>query len=304
MSKSVVNTVDPNKVMQEYVYDNIRQIALSVDNTEDHRIGPEILKGVADQYRKLRNTFRYLLGALDGFDERERVGVEAMPELERYVLALLDELDRKLRQAVEDFDFNSYTRALIDFCNEDLSAFYFDIRKDSLYCDAPDDARRRACRTVLDTLFHALIRYAAPVMVFTSEEVWASRYPDMGSVHLLEWPKVPAIPFGPHLTERYAAIRRARDAVTAEIEPMRREKQIRSSLEAVVKYPFDGLGLTADQFAELCIVSEARNSEKAEILISEQSKCGRCWRLLPEVTEDGGLCDRCEGVVARMDAGA
>ena len=162
-----------------------------VDYTEDHRIGPEILKGVADQYRKLRNTFRYMLGALEGFDEAERVKVADMPELERYVLALLGELDGKMRRAVDDFDFNTYTRALIEFANEDLSAFYFDIRKDRLYCDAPGSIERRANRTVLDILFHAMVRYAAPVLVFTSEEVWRTRYPEGGSVHLLEWPEVP-----------------------------------------------------------------------------------------------------------------
>ncbi|MEO6388017.1 MAG: class I tRNA ligase family protein, partial [Croceibacterium sp.] len=162
MSKSLGNTVSPLDVMQEYGADIIRLWALSVDYTEDHRIGDEILKGVADQYRKLRNTFRYLLGALVGFDEAERLPVAEMPELERYVLALLGNLDATLRQATADFDFNTYTRALIDFCNEDLSAFYFDIRKDSLYCDAPGDLKRRAYRTMLDTLFHALIRYAAP----------------------------------------------------------------------------------------------------------------------------------------------
>ncbi len=139
MSKSLGNTIDPNKVMETYGADIIRLWALSVDFTEDHRIGDEILKGVSDQYRKLRNTFRYLLGALDGFSEAERVSdVAAMPELERYVLALLARLDATLRQAVEDYDFNTYVRALTDFCNEDLSAFFFDIRKDCLYCDAAD----------------------------------------------------------------------------------------------------------------------------------------------------------------------
>ncbi len=111
-----------------------------------------------------------------------------MPELERYVLALLAKLDATLRQAVADFDFNTYVRALTDFCNEDLSAFFFDIRKDCLYCDAADDPKRMAYRTVLDTLFHALVRYAAPVLVFTAEEVWGTRFPEAGSVHLLEWP--------------------------------------------------------------------------------------------------------------------
>ncbi|HWU02465.1 MAG TPA: isoleucine--tRNA ligase, partial [Novosphingobium sp.] len=129
MSKSLGNTIDPLKVMETYGADIIRLWALSVDYTEDHRIGDEILKGIADQYRKLRNTFRYLLGALDGFGESETVAVEEMPELERYVLALLGQLDATLRQATADFDFNAYVRALVDFCNEDLSAFFFDIRK-------------------------------------------------------------------------------------------------------------------------------------------------------------------------------
>src|SRR5690606_32151035 len=301
MSKSKGNTVDPNEVMKEYGADIIRLWALSVDYTEDHRIGPEILKGVADQYRKLRNTFRYLLGALDGFAESERVPVEGMPELERYVLALLGELDTTLRQAVEDFDFNTYTRALIDFCNEDLSAFYFDIRKDSLYCDAPGDPKRRAYRTVLDTLFHALIRYAAPVMVFTAEEVWQSRYPEAGSVHLLEWPVVPLTEVE---TSRWAALRTLREQVTEAIEPLRREKIVRSSLEAEVTVPAERVpeGFTDADLAELFISGTVTRGDTLAVRRTGDEKCGRCWRLLPEVPEDGALCGRCEDAVAQLDA--
>jgi isoleucyl-tRNA synthetase len=280
----------------------LRLWALSVDFTEDHRIGKEILGGVADQYRKLRNSFRYLLGALGGFAEEERVGdVAAMPELERYMLHLASQLDAKLRTAVEDFDFNSYVRALTDFCNEDLSAFYFDIRKDVLYCDVNaltgvQSETRRAYRTVLDTLFHALVRWLAPVLVFTSEEVWGTRFAEAGSVHLLEWPDVGPW-FDPHLGVRWDANRQAREAVLAEIEPMRRDKVIGSSLEVVVDYPLSGLNLTAADFAEICIVSEVRESNGARIKRTERNKCGRCWRYLPEVTEDGALCGRCEEYV-------
>ena len=245
MSKSLGNTVDPNKVMETYGADIIRLWALSVDFTEDHRIGDEILKGVADQYRKLRNTFRYLLGALDGFDEAERIAVAEMPELERYVLALLATLDQTLRNAAEGYDFNTYVRALAEFCNEDLSAFFFDIRKDSLYCDAPSDPRRRACRTVLDTLFHALVRYAAPVLVFTAEEVWGSRYPQGGSVHLLEWPDLPVVPADDMLFARWNAIRGLRTEAYEAIEPLRRDKVLGSGLEAEVSLPADAAG-TAD----------------------------------------------------------
>ncbi|MEO8455699.1 MAG: isoleucine--tRNA ligase, partial [Sphingomicrobium sp.] len=191
MSKSLGNTVSPIDLMKDYGADILRLWALSVDFTEDHRIGKEILAGVADQYRKLRNSFRYLLGALEGFSDAERLDdVSAYPELERYMLHLTAQLDAKLRQAVNDFDFNTYVRALTDFCNDDLSAFYFDIRKDVLYCEVNPESgfqtdKRRAYRTVLDTLFQALVRWLSPVLVFTTEEVWGTRYPDAGSVHLL-----------------------------------------------------------------------------------------------------------------------
>ncbi|PZO71457.1 MAG: isoleucine--tRNA ligase [Pelagerythrobacter marensis] len=301
MSKSLGNTVDPNKVMETYGADIIRQWALSVDFTEDHRIGDEILKGVADQYRKLRNTFRYLLGALDGFDEAERIAVAEMPELERYVLALLATLDQTLRNAAEGYDFNTYVRALAEFCNEDLSAFFFDIRKDSLYCDAPSDPRRRACRTVLDTLFHALVRYAAPVLVFTAEEVWGSRYPQGGSVHLLEWPDLPVVPADDMLFARWNAIRGLRTEAYEAIEPLRRDKVLGSGLEAEVSLPADAAGAADDlDLAELFITASVAISDgdAVQVTRTDHHKCGRCWRHLPEVAETGALCGRCADVVS------
>jgi isoleucyl-tRNA synthetase len=273
--------------------DIIRLWALSVDYTEDHRIGDEILKGVADQYRKLRNTFRYLLGALDGFSAEERLDdVAAYPELERYMLHLASELDRKLRQAVEDYDFNSYTRLLTDFANEDLSAFFFDIRKDCLYCDAPSDPKRRAYRTTLDILFQSLVRWLAPVLVFTSEEVWATRYPDSGSVHLLEWPELPLIEAD---DAAWAELRALRTQVTEAIEPLRRDKVLGSSLEAEVTVPF---AADAAFLAELFITSTVRHGDSLSVAKTAQQKCGRCWRHLPEVESDGALCARCAEVVA------
>ncbi len=292
MSKSLGNTVSPLDLMKEYGADIIRLWALSVDFTEDHRIGKEILAGVGDQYRKLRNTFRYLLGALDGFNEEERLDdVAAYPELERYMLHLTAELDAKLRQAVEDFDFNTYVRALTDFANEDLSAFYFDIRKDSLYCDAPSSLKRRAYRTVLDTLFHALVRWLAPVLVFTAEEVWGTRYPDAGSVHLLEWPEVPAVDAD---DAKWAALRALRTQVTEAIEPLRREKVIGSSLEAEVTVPSDE---NAELLAELFITSTVHKGDEIKVTKTANHKCGRCWRYLPDVTADGELDARCSEVV-------
>ena len=304
MSKSLGNTIDPLKVMEQYGADIIRLWALSVDSTEDHRIGDEILKGTGDQYRKLRNTFRYLLGALDGF-VGDMGDVGEVPELEIYILALLADLDGKLRHAAENYDFNAYTRLLVDFCNEDLSAFYFDIRKDVLYCDGPDSVKRNAYRTVLDLLFHALVRYAAPVLVFTAEEVWSTRYPEGGSVHLLEWPQVPGVSAD---GARWAKLRELREDVMEAIEPLRREKVIRSGLEADVTVPADAVpdGFSDADLAELFITASVTRNDNEGVTVKRtgENKCGRCWRLLPSVAEDGDLCDRCEDVVTQLDGAA
>jgi isoleucyl-tRNA synthetase len=303
MSKSLGNTIDPLAVLKESGADILRLWVASTDYFEDVRIGKEVLATTTDAYRKLRNTFRYLLGALAGFDEAERVAPEAMPELERWVLHRLAELDVELREAVEGFEFNRYVRLISNFANDDLSAFFFDIRKDSLYCDAPSSPKRRACRTVLDTVFHALVRWMAPVLCFTTEEVWQTRYPDEGgSVHLLEWPQIEAGWRDEALGAKWSLIRATRENVTESIEPLRREKVIGSSLEAKVLYPdsqIDLLDTELSELAEIYIVSEVAQaqSETIEVTKSDYLKCGRCWRLLPEVDDDVGLCARCEGVL-------
>ncbi len=311
MSKSLGNTINPLDLMRDSGADILRLWALTVDFTEDHRIGKEILQGVSDQYRKLRNTFRYLLGALDGFSDAEKVAVADMPELERYMLHLLADMDAKLKVAVNDFDFNSYVRLLTDFANEDLSAFFFDIRKDCLYCDAPTDPKRMAYRTVLDILFHALVRYAAPVLVFTSEEVWQTRFPEADSVHFSDWPEVPK-GANDDLFLKWSHLRELRADVLGQIEPMRREKIIGSSLEATVNVQLKDAKLVerakSVDLAELCIAAEVEvdgytnDNDPAELARistgkTTNHKCGRCWRHLPEVVDDGALCDRCDTVV-------
>jgi isoleucyl-tRNA synthetase len=337
--------------MRDSGADILRLWALTVDFTEDHRIGKEILAGVSDQYRKLRNTFRYLLGALDGFSDAEKVAVADMPELERYMLHLLADMDAKLKVAVNDFDFNSYVRLLTDFANEDLSAFFFDIRKDCLYCDAATDPKRMAYRTVLDTLFHALVRYAAPVLVFTSEEVWQTRFPDADSVHFSDWPEVDAGWFHPlrdgsghqdDLARKWGQLRIVKGYVNERIEPMRREKILGSSLDASVEvWPDSGdtflegidlaeffivstcdvvpdqgvplflgksaFNLTAEDLERMQTYERAKldkfpplsDSNWIKFLVTKTTnhKCGRCWRHLPEVVDDGALCGRCADVV-------
>ncbi|MET3725363.1 isoleucine--tRNA ligase [Sphingomonas trueperi] len=294
MSKSLGNVVDPLKIIGESGADILRLWVAQTDYFDDVRIGKEVLAGTGDAYRKIRNTFRYLLGALDGFGEAEKVAVADMPELERYVLHKLAALDAELRSAAEAFEFNRYARALGDFMNEDLSAFFFDIRKDCLYCDAESDPKRRAYRTVLDVLFHALVRYAAPILAFTAEEVWQSRYPsEDGSVHELEWP---VLPEGASVEHDWTAIRALRQTVTEAIEPYRREKKVRSSLEAEVTVPT--LPMPAEELTELFIVSKVDQAVDVTVTPTDRHKCGRCWRHLPEVTQDGALCDRCAEVVS------
>ena len=253
-----------------------------------------------------------------------------MPELERYMVHLLSVLDERLQGAVRDYDFNEYVRRLSEFANEDLSIFYFDIRKDTLYCEVnagtgQQTTKRRAYRTVLDALFKALARYAAPVLVFTSEEVWGTRYPEAGSVHLLEWPELPPIPGNSKAfvdaIESIGPLKQWRGDINRELEVLRRQKSIGASLEAVIDIyrpggmppRFNGIDL-----AEVFIVSEVFWHDASPptgaypfmrydgasfegigftVRVTTNHKCGRCWRHLPEVVEDGDLCKRCEEVV-------
>jgi isoleucyl-tRNA synthetase len=317
MSKSLGNVVDPLKIIEESGADILRLWVASTDYFEDVRIGKEVLAGTSDAYRKLRNTFRYLLGALADFSDVEAVDPKDMPELDRWVLHRLAEIDRELKAAAEGCEFNRYIRLIAGFANDDLSAFYFDIRKDCLYCDDPASTKRRANRTVLDQLFHALVRWISPILCFTAEEVWTTRYPDGQSVHLQVWPEIPVQWLDPELGARWAIVRTARAQVFAQLEQLRRDKVIGSSLEAKVTLLLDGnsharteginwpevlivgsvdLGLATPE-PESASVLPHDVVAFAEVERSSHLKCERCWRHLPEVTADEGLCARCDEVV-------
>lgn len=308
MSKSEGNVINPLDIMKVYGADILRLWALSVDFTEDHRIGDEILKGVADQYRKLRNTFRYLLGALEGWDEAERLPADQMPALERWVLHRLALLSDELRSAVTAYDFNRYTTLITEFVQNDLSAFAMDVRKDSLYCDAPTAPTRRAWRTVLDIAFHALTRWLAPVLVFTAEEVWGTRFPDAGSVHLLEWPDIDAGWRDDRLDTQFSLVRKLREEAYLKLEELRRAKTIGSFLEASVAITTNEARIAALaglDLAELLLVAEVAlspgDSESLNVAKVDLPKCARCWRHLP-VAAETQLCNRCEDVVGMVDA--
>ena len=322
-SKSLGNVIAPQDVMKTHGADILRIWVVASDYAEDLRIGPEILKHMADAYRRLRNTLRYLLGALAGFTAEEAVAPQDMPELERWVLHRLAELDRLVRQGIADYDFHAVFTALHNFCAVDLSAFYFDIRKDRLYCDGFDDLRRRATCTVLDRTFDCLVRWLAPILCFTAEEAWLARHGDAAdrSVHLELFADVPAAWNNPALAGRWDAPRDVRRVVTGALEIERAEKRIGSSLQAAV-HIFAPASLVAalgdTDLAELCITSAATIKSgsppagaftaldvpdvRVVVSLAPGERCERCWRVLPEVGHVHGhddLCQRCADVIDR-----
>ena len=318
MSKSLGNTTAPQEVVQRYGADILRLWVMNSDTSEDLRIGPEILKQQAELYRRIRNTLRWLLGGLDGFSDAERVPHAELPELERWVLHRVAELDARVRAAVSSHDWTGVVPELHGFCNTDLSAFYFDIRKDALYCDAADSPKRRSVRTVLDLLHRHLCAWLAPVLVFTAEEAWLARFGgEEESVHLCDFPPVPPEWRDEALAEKWQRVRELRRAVTTAIEQQRAAGSIGSSLQAAVELrstPYPGL-LSWDEWAEVCIVSafesdddevEAVRGADAAVSVSVApgTKCARCWRVLPEVGGSAAhpaLCLRCEAVVESQE---
>ena len=332
MSKSLGNVTAPQDVMKQSGADILRLWVVGSDYSEDLRIGPEILKRFGDTYRRLRNTLRYLLGALDGYAPAEAAAPAEMPELERWVLHRLAELDRLVRQAIEDFDFHALFTALHNFCAVDLSAFYFDIRKDRLYCDAPDEAGRRAARTVMDRTFDCLVRWLAPIICYTAEEAWLARHGDAldsvsgRSIHLETFADVPEAWLDPALGTRWAELRDIRRAATGALELERSAKRIGSSLQAEIDLyvPAETAALLRDvDLAELCITSGGTvvaapppadaftlpDLPGIGVVVRDASgsKCERCWRVLTEVgsvPEHPDLCHRCADVVGHLPVAA
>ena len=312
MSKSLGNVVSPQEVVDKSGADILRLWVVASDYSEDLRIGPEILKYQGDVYRRLRNTLRYLLGNLAGFSERERVAPAEMPELERWVLHRLAETDALVRETSQSYAFHTMFTALHNLCAVDLSAFYFDVRKDVLYCDPSGSLRRRAARTVLDRTFDALARWLAPVLCFTAEEAWLARHGDGAevSVHLELYPELPASWRDEALGAKWARLRDLRRVVTGALEIDRAQKRLGSSLQGAARLfvPEEYRdALAGVDLAELCITSEGTVAFSAPpagafaladvpgvgavIERAAGEKCQRCWRVLPEVGAADGHAD-------------
>lgn len=312
MSKSLGNIVDPLQVMKEHGADILRLWTVTSNYSEDIRIGKDTLKLNSDLYRRIRNTFRFLLGALDGFTEAEKISPSdyaKMPELEQLVLHWMAEMDGTIRTAIDAHDYNTMIQKLHHFCSVDLSAFYFDIRKDRLYCDRPDAFERRACRTVLYHLFECLVTWFAPILAFTAEEAWGYRpaclYPNVESVHLTTYPAIPSAWKNDELSAKWDKIRDIRRVVLGALEPKRADKTIGSSLEAHPVIYVDAAAaeiLNGVDMAEIAITSQVTLNHGAApagaftlsdvqgvgvvFAVAEGQKCERCWKILPDVGSD------------------
>ncbi|MFT7146602.1 MAG: isoleucyl-tRNA synthetase [Yoonia sp.] len=314
MSKSVGNTIAPEQVINQYGADILRLWVAQSDYTADLRIGDEILKGVADSYRRLRNTLRFMLGSLSDFTEADRVEVADMPELERWVLHRLSELDVQVREGYAKYDFQGVFQAVFTFATVELSAFYFDIRKDALYCDG-DTARRRAARTVLDIVFHRLTKWLAPILTFTMEEVWLERFAgEESSIHLEDFAETPTVWHDPTLAAKWTEVRKVRRIVTGALEVERTAKVIGASLEAaptvhvsaataklLERVSFDDLCITSGIFVSTDGAPEGAFGldDVPDVAVvfarAEGEKCQRCWKILPDVGSHAhdGVCSRC-----------
>jgi isoleucyl-tRNA synthetase len=305
MSKSLGNVVAPQDVMAKSGADILRLWVAASDYSDDLRIGPEILKTFSETYRKLRNTVRWMLGALAHFDGRG-VNVDEMPELERLMLHRLAELDHDIGHAYETYDFRKVVALLSHFMNTELSAFYFDIRKDTLYCEAPSSVKRRAALTVVDHLCDAILKWLAPILSFTAEEAYALYRPGEASIHLAGFPKIPREWRDDNLAAKWDRVREVRSAVTAALELERAAKRIGSSLEAApVVYVDDAdlmSGLDGLDMAEVCLTSAIEviaGPLPADAVVAsdvksvgvipkraEGTKCARSWRITKDVGID------------------
>ncbi|MGY5778742.1 isoleucine--tRNA ligase [Rhizobium sp. LEGMi135b] len=305
MSKSKGNVTSPQEVMKDAGADILRLWVMTSDYSEDLRVGKAIIQTNVDAYRKLRNTIRWMLGTL-AHDKGEVIAYADMPELEQLMLHRLAELDELVRESYDAFDFKRIARALIDFANVELSAFYFDVRKDALYCDAPSSLRRRASLAVIRTIFDCMVTWLAPMLPFTTEEAWLSRNPSAVSVHLEQFVTIPAEWKNEALAEKWKNIRAVRSVVTGALEIERKDKRIGSSLEAApVVYVADPdllKVLEGQDLAEICITSDItvlaeqgpadafRLEDDAKVSVvpklAEGRKCARSWRITTDVGSD------------------
>jgi len=314
MSKSLGNFISLDDILKTYGVDIIRLWVVASDYYDDLKVDEAILQSQAESYRRIRNTFRFLIGNLNNFDKNEIIDEEKFPELEKYMLHRLSEVDQIVKECIATFNFHLMFTTLLNFCSNDLSAFYFDIRKDTIYCDDENSLTRRSSRTLLDIIFNHLVRWFAPSLSFTSEEAWKSRG-NQASIHLEDFLSTKDSYYNNELKNKWNLVKEVRRVITAALEKKRSEKIIGSSLEAHIDIYLDNnylQKLKSVDFAEVAITSSAAlhlNNEKNEgfilddvnqvsIVVSKSSghKCQRCWKYSERLI-NYEICARCHKAI-------
>jgi len=314
MSKSLGNVISPDKILDKYGVDILRLWVVASDYYDDLKLDNSILKAQTDSYRRIRNTFRYLIGNLDGFDEKEKISIENFPELEKYILHRLWQIDQTINECVKNFNFHNMFTALLNFCSNDLSAFYFDIRKDIIYCDSSKSIKRRAVRTLLDIIFNHLVKWLAPSLSFTCEEAWQSRG-NLSSIHLEDFMSVDKNYQNVHINNKWNNIKNIRKVITGALEKKRSDKMIGSSLEAhikvylseelkkdIEKIHLDEIAITSSfeifsyDKEKLGFEMDDIQGVKIEVQKTRGEKCQRCWKYKEKLSSKN-ICIRCEEAI-------
>ena len=316
MSKSQGNVISPEKILSVYGVDILRLWVVASDYYDDLKLDNSILKAQSDSYRRIRNTFRYIIGNLDGFNSEEEISIDEFPELEKYILHRLWETDQIIKECIKTFNFHLMFTTLLNFCSNDLSAFYFDIRKDSIYCDSIRSSRRRSSRTLLDLIFNHLVRWLAPSLSFTCEEAWKARG-NKSSIHLEDFLLTKKEFKNKEINDKWNIAKNIRKVITGAIEKQRADKIIGSSLEAHIKIyldknienkvrdiSFDEIAITSSfEITNTKIITDyfsLKEIEGIQVQVTKSNgyKCNRCWKY-EEKLLNNDICNRCEEAIKR-----
>ena len=314
MSKSLGNVISPDKIIEQYGVDILRLWVVASDYYDDLKLDNTILKAQTDSYRRIRNTFRYLIGNLDGFEEKEKIDIDEFPELEKYILHRLWEMNQTIEECIKTFNFHLMFTTILNFCSNDLSAFYFDIRKDSIYCDSFHSKKRRSARTLLNLIYNFLVRWLAPSLSFTCEEAWQARG-NLASIHLEDFMSTDESFKNNQLSNKWYTIKNIRKVITGALEKKRADKIIGSSLQAHIKvYLSDKLkkDISDVHLDEMAITSSFEvlsydnqksgfemddiEGVKVEVEKVKGDKCQRCWKY-KETLHLNNICERCKDAI-------
>ena len=314
MSKSLGNAMSPNEIIEKYGVEILRLWVVASDYYDDLKLDNAILQAQTDSYRRIRNTFRYLIGNLNGWEENEKIDIDEFPELEKFILHRLWEIDQIIQDCILSYNFHLMFTTILNFCSNDLSSFYFDIRKDTIYCDSFYSKKRRASRTLLNLLFNYMVRWLAPSLVFTCEEAWQSKG-NTSSIHLEEFLKADTKFRNDAIAKKWKQIKDIRKVITGALEIKRAEKTIRSSLESHIDVYLSKeikLKIENTDLAEIAITSsfaviDYENSASGfniedikDIAVAVKkakgSKCNRCWKFESGINLNG-ICSRCSEAI-------